>query len=303
MAVGHESLAQDLVANLGLPALRIGQEELLLARKLAPPAHSRGTGMARILEGRPPEGKRLELADISFRAVIALGSRRPMRRDSGAPSNKPVSASPSMPPPIRSDSVRPPRRNSVSPSSEPKVKGVAFRTIDFCFERLRGPEARDRARETMLPELADAFRYYTLLAASWYSISWYRETFRAFRAATGEGPELAREIGRLAARHDMSGVHKQILVKLTSPQALLSMSQRVFNTYYDIGRFEIVASERGYVQARCGNCVGWDRSMWMELLGSCESLLEIAGARNVEGRIVSGGLDGNTHAVMEATWE
>ena len=76
----------------------------------------------------------------------------------------------------------------------------------------------------------------------------------------------------------MSGVHKQSLIKLVSPQALLAMSQRVFNTYYDTGRFAIVHSERGHDQARCGNCVGWDANMWMELAGSCESLLEIAGA-------------------------
>jgi len=186
---------------------------------------------------------------------------------------------------------------------EPKVKGVAFRTIDLCYERLRGVEARDRAREMMPRELADAFRYYTLLAASWYPISWYRETFRAFRASTNDGPELAREIGRLAARHDMSGVHKQILAKLVSPQALLAMSQRVFNTYYDTGRFEILHSERGQVRARCGNCVGWDHNMWMELTGSCESLLEIAGATRVELRVVSGGLDGYAHASFEARWE
>jgi hypothetical protein len=81
------------------------------------------------------------------------------------------------------------------------------------------------------------------------------------------------------------------------------MSQRVFNTYYDTGRFEIVSAERGHVQARCGNCVGWDHNMWMELAGSCESLLEIAGARDVELRLVSGGLDGNAYAVFEARWQ
>lgn len=188
-------------------------------------------------------------------------------------------------------------------SHEPKVKGVAFRTIDFCYEHLRGVEAHDRAHEIMSGELADAFRYYTLLAASWYPISWYRETLRAFRAATQDGPELARDIGKLAARHDMSGVHKQIFAKLVSPPALLAMSQRVFNTYYDTGRFEIVNAERGHVQARCGNCVGWDHNMWMELAGSCESLLEIAGARDVELRVVSGGLDGNAYAVFEARWQ
>ena len=183
------------------------------------------------------------------------------------------------------------------------MKGVAFRSIEHCFERLRGIDARDRARQIMPPDLADAFRYFTLLAASWYPISWYRDTFHAFRTATSEGPELARELGKLAARHDMSGVHKQILAKLISPQALVSMSQRVFNTYYDTGAMEIVTSERGYVQARCSGCVGWDQNMWMELAGSCESLLEIAGARGVELRLVSGGLDGQTHAVIEARWE
>jgi hypothetical protein len=200
------------------------------------------------------------------------------------------------------------RRDSGPPSSkgwalEPKVKGVAFRTIDLCYERLRGAQARDRARDTMPADLADAFRYYTLLAASWYPISWYRETLRAFRTSSNEGPELAREIGRLAARHDMSGVHKQILANIVSPQALLGMSQRVFNTYYDTGRLEIVSSEQGHVQARCSNCVGWDHNMWMELIGSCESLLEIAGARRVDMHVLGGALDGSAHALLEARWE
>lgn len=235
-----------------------------------------------------------------------------MRRDSGPPPNKNVTAAPGPPssknvtvaPPARPDSIRPPSRSTVPPSSmEPKVKGVAFRTIDLCYERLRGLEARDRAREMMPSDLADAFRYFTLLAASWYPISWYRETFRAFRASTNDGPELAREIGRMAARHDMSGVHKQILAKLISPQALLGMSQRVFNTYYDTGRLEIVKSEPGYVQARCSNCVGWDHNMWMEFIGSCESLLEIAGARNVQSAVLTGALDGYAHASLEARWE
>jgi hypothetical protein len=225
-----------------------------------------------------------------------------MPSGSGSPPSKSVAPGPSAPP-GRRDSIHPQRGSIPAPSTEPKVKGVAFRTIDFCYERLRGTEARDRAREAMPLEWADAFRYYTLLAASWYPISWYREAFRALRASTSEGPELPRELGRLAARHDMSGVHKQILAKLISPQALLAMSQRVFNTYYDTGRFDIEVSERGYVQARCSNCVGWDHNMWAELRGSCESLLEIAGARNVESQVLSGGLDGNTHVLMEARWE
>jgi hypothetical protein len=185
---------------------------------------------------------------------------------------------------------------------EPKVKGVAFRTIDLCYTNLRGAEARDAARSAMPVELGDGFRYRTILAASWYPISWYRETFRAFRTATGDGPELARELGRLAAKHDMAGVHKQILAKLISPQSLLGMSQRVFNTYYDTGEFEILESRSGFVHARLWNCIGWDQNMWMELAGSCESLLGIAGAKNVRIRLLAGGNDGDSHADFEAHW-
>lgn len=185
---------------------------------------------------------------------------------------------------------------------EPKVKGVAFRTIEVCFERWHGAQALERARKAMPGPLAEAFQYHTLLAASWYPIAWYRDTFRTFRASVGGGREFARELGRLAAKHDMAGVHKQLFAKFVSPQALLGMSQRFFSTYYDTGTFEIVDSRTGFVSARCWNCLGWDENMWLELAGSCESLLTIAGARNVDLRVVSGGSDGSVHSVFEATW-
>ena len=187
-------------------------------------------------------------------------------------------------------------------SGGPRVKGIAFRTVDQCFTELRGEPLRDKAFELMPRELADGFRYHTLLAASWYEIAWYRETFRALRAATGEGPELSRAIGKLAVRHDMSGVHKQILARIVSPQVLLGMSQRVFNTYYDTGKFGIVESRGGFVRAHCTGCAGWDQNMWSELTGSCESLLEIAGAQHVRIRAVQGAGDGDSDAELEAHW-
>jgi len=186
--------------------------------------------------------------------------------------------------------------------AEPQVKGVAFRTIELCFGELYGEARRDRARELMPEPLAAAYRYQSLMAASWYPIAWYREAFGAFRRATGAGPELAREVGRLAARHDMRGVHKQILAKLISPQALLAMSQRVFNTYYDTGRVETVESRRGYARIRCAGCTGWDENMWSEVVGSCESLLEIAGAKHVRSHTLLGGGNGDDEMIMEARW-
>jgi hypothetical protein len=184
----------------------------------------------------------------------------------------------------------------------PKVKGVALRTVETCFIELRGEAARQRADEHLPPELAEGFRYYTVMASAWYAIEQYKALFHAFRSATGEGPELAREIGRLAARHDMAGVHKQILAKLISPQALLGTAQRVFSTYYDTGKFQVVEGRSGFAHMRATGCLGWDHNMWSELMGSCESLLEISGAKHVRLRAIAGGKDDNAFLDVEARW-
>lgn len=185
---------------------------------------------------------------------------------------------------------------------EPRVKGVAFRTIEQCFLELWGAEAHQQATRLLAVAVADAYRYGTLLSASWYPISWYREVFRAFRAATGAGPELPRRIGALAVRHDMKGAHKRLVAWLASPQMLLGLSQRVFNTYYDTGRVEILESRAGYVRMAARGCTGWDLNMWSELAGSSQSLLEAAGAQRVRVRPLSGGQDGDANHELEAHW-
>jgi hypothetical protein len=189
---------------------------------------------------------------------------------------------------------------SVAP--EPRVKGVAFRSIDACFLELRGEAASNKARELMHADVRNAYRSGLLLSASWYPISWYREVFRAFRAATGDGVELARQIGYCSSRRDMQGVHKQLLAWLVSPQRLLSFSQKFFSGYYDTGTFEVLESGRGFVRVRLSGCVGWDQNMWVEIAGSSLALLEIAGAKNVRLRMLSGGRDGDTGCEMEAHW-
>lgn len=144
---------------------------------------------------------------------------------------------------------------------EPRVKGVAFRTIEQCFSELCGARAHQKATELMAPVVVEAYRYGTLLPAGWYPISWYREVFRAFRAAASMGPELPRRIGSLAVRQDMKGAHKRLMAWLVSPQALLTLSQRVFSTYYDTGRLEVVATRKAvrcapkrYVATRAPTC-------------------------------------------------
>jgi hypothetical protein len=184
----------------------------------------------------------------------------------------------------------------------PRVKGVSFRTIDACFLELRGAELHQRAHQVMSPEVRDAYKNNLILAASWYPIAWYRDVFRAFRAANNDGPDLPRMIGYQSVKRDMQSVYKQIFARIVSPQTLLSFSGKLFNQYYDTGHFDVVASRKGYVHVRVSECVGWDANMWTEIHGSCVAFLEAAGAKEVRVRVRAGGHDGDTETELEGHW-
>jgi hypothetical protein len=186
--------------------------------------------------------------------------------------------------------------------AEPRVKGVAFRTIDDCFGELCGAAARERAASLMPPTVAESYRFGTLLSASWYPISWYRQVLQAFRASTNAGPDLPRRIGAMAVRLDMQGAHKRFVAWLVSPQSMLALSQRLFSTYYDTGRIELIESRRGFARVRAFDCFGWDQNMWSELMGSSGALLEESGAEHVRVRGISGGRDGDDHLEFESHW-
>lgn len=182
------------------------------------------------------------------------------------------------------------------------VKGNAFRTLEEGFSEVYGGAARRAALALLSDSLRRSYEDRLLLASNWYPIAWYRETFAAFREAQRAGLELPRELGRRGVRHDMRSVYKQLLLKMVSPQALLSLSQRLFSSYFDTGEMKIEESRTGYVRVAWMGCEGWDENLWTELAGSSEALLELAGARHVRLRILAGGGDEDDSCSMEARW-
>jgi hypothetical protein len=185
---------------------------------------------------------------------------------------------------------------------EPQVKGNAFRTIEQCFIELCGDDAREAALKLLPEPLKSSYEQRLMLASNWYPIGWYRDTFAAYREAQHAGTELPREIGRRSVKRDMRSVYKQLFLKMVSPQALLGLSQRLFKSYFDTGSMEITESRSGYVHATWTGCVGWDENLWAELAGSCETLLEMAGAKHVRLRVIKGGRTGDTSCEMDAHW-
>jgi hypothetical protein len=183
----------------------------------------------------------------------------------------------------------------------PRVKGVAFRSVNASLIKLRGKSVQQAAHAALSEELRNGFTYGAIVPGGWYPIGWYKELFRCIRSTSGEGKELVHEIGRQCTRDDMSGIYS-MLAKLISPQSLFSLSQRVFSNYYSVGKVEVVESRRGYSHARWTACQQFDENMWTEILGSCVQLLEIGGASNVRARILLGGQDGNDTMEAAAHW-
>jgi hypothetical protein len=183
----------------------------------------------------------------------------------------------------------------------PQVKGIAFRSVLRALEQLRGAPTVEAAVALLPPDLASAIRYGTLIAASWYPIEWYRELFRAIIRTAGNSDTVVRDIGREAARLDMTGIYRAAF-KLLSPQALFGLSARLFSNYYDTGSVNIVESRKGYAHARWTNCEGFDRNLWLEVVAASEMYLELAGATQVRIHIVSGGGQTDDHAEVQAHW-
>jgi hypothetical protein len=183
---------------------------------------------------------------------------------------------------------------------DPKVKGVAFRSVYTSLAKLRGERVQRTALAQMSQPLHDGFSYGSIVTSGWYAIELYRELFHVIRDVTQEGKELVHEIGRQCTRDDMSGVYKMI-ARLISPGTLFSLSQRLFSSYYSVGTV-VVESRQGFTLARWSGCRGFDENMWTEVIGSCEQLLEIGGARNVRQRVLSGGGEADESLELSAHW-
>lgn len=190
---------------------------------------------------------------------------------------------------------------SATPRQEPSVKGVAFRSVLSALATLRGKDATAQAIARMPADLGETFKYGGIMAPSWYPISWYRMMWKAIREATGEGTEIAHQIGRETMRADMTGIYR-LVFKIVSPQTVLSLSTKIFSNYYDSGKLEVLESQTGYARARWNGCRGFDRNMWVEVFGASEMLLELAGAKKLRFHVHVGGRDDDEHAEAIAVW-
>jgi len=183
----------------------------------------------------------------------------------------------------------------------PSVKGLAFRTVLTLVERARGPEGVEGSLAAMPEEVGRALRYGEIIAAGWYPVDWYRAMWSGIRSATGGGDAFVRQLGRDAIDHDFGSVYR-VLMRMLTPKTLLSIGMRHFHHIYDTGEVQLTDPTSKSVRLRFDGCVGFDHAMWIEVLGSCERLAELAGGKDAQATIVSGGGDHDDACVAAAVW-
>jgi len=189
----------------------------------------------------------------------------------------------------------------VATSDEIRCKGVMFRSTVNALAKLRGQDAADRAQALLSPEMREAMRSGGVVATGWYPIAWLRDLHGAAQRACGAGPQLARAIGYEAAGADFRGVYR-FLASLLSPETLISLTPRVWSSYWDGGQTKYLELRKGMSRGCSFGCKGFDRNIWESIIGGSIAILEIGGATNVRMRVVSGGGDGDDSMECEARW-
>lgn len=183
----------------------------------------------------------------------------------------------------------------------PCIKGIAFRTAFQTFRELYGPFTADAILERLPPDLRGRIEQGLIFTGNWYPLAWYNQVYVAAQEVTGLGLELPLILSRENIKKDLGRVYA-IFVRWLSPEYVIGRAARLFNTYYDTGTFAIVESRKGYVRARLTGCHGFNKNLWVGLLGGCEAALLASGVKHARFTVLEGGGDGQSDMEFEATW-
>jgi hypothetical protein len=180
------------------------------------------------------------------------------------------------------------------------MKGVAFRSVLESFTAMYTQEVTAECLKRCSAELQQAVNYQRIVAGGWYPMEWYRQLLKSFCAVTG-GETCLKDLGRNSVERDVRGVYRAV-VKLLSPDTIMSVYARLFSHYFTHGR--LVVEERAplYLRVKLFDCIGFDKNVYTELIASSERLMELAGGKNVRMRLLKGGKDGDSFALIEGRW-
>ncbi len=177
----------------------------------------------------------------------------------------------------------------------PRVRGQTFRTLLAAVGSLG--VSVERVVEELPADLARLLRQ-DLLTAAWYPLTSFVALHEAVQRVAGPSPQLARELGRVAARLDARGAF-QFVLRFTSPELLVRHSGRVLGLYIEGTELSIKMMGPGLARFRFTRAHGYTEWVWQGHYGTMEELVLLAGGEGP--RVVE--LDrGDDFALGELSW-
>jgi hypothetical protein len=159
-----------------------------------------------------------------------------------------------------------------------KANGTVFASMRLFTERNFGDKAVERCLATLSKPDRD------LLAAAvpvgWYPVSSVFRFLRAVDTVCGKGDlKLCHEIGRFSADWQLNSFHK-LFLRFKSPAWLFDKGARLFNQYYNAGRFAVAPPEPGRMSGQLHDFIA-DEAFCARELGWIERAVELTGGKGV----------------------
>jgi hypothetical protein len=180
-----------------------------------------------------------------------------------------------------------------------RIKGQAFIGFMAKLRQMHGEKAHEEVLAQLDRDLAAGLRTGALVSMGWYSMEWYSSLHAAAREVCGN--RVSREVGREAARDDVNTIYRFIL-KFLSPETLLGQAGKVFSQFCEGGKCTVESTRKGSARILYSDCPGACRGMWENVLGSTELMVELCGGRDVIGKALTGGGDGDRMMLAQITW-
>ena len=159
------------------------------------------------------------------------------------------------------------------------AKGIALLDVRLFVERERGNGAWEALKSSLDP--ADHAQLDSLVAVGWYDVQLYLRMMHALPGVLGRpAGDVVRDLGRFAAEHDLSVIHR-IFLRLANPAYVLEKAGDYWGRFYETGTWNVVRESP--TKAR-GELSGFDvaDAVYCEFLTSyITRLFELVGARSV----------------------
>lgn len=162
-----------------------------------------------------------------------------------------------------------------------QIKGFAIRGLLKFVKESGHPGGIPAILEKIPPDLQPTFRL-KILHGTWYPYDAYDALLRVVDRELGQGDlELMSEVGRFAARQEISSIWK-LVTYFSSVETLLRRSSLFWPRYCDVGVFETYDVEPGSGNGVIRDFPAISRPHCHLITGWVEQMAMNAGARTVE---------------------